>query len=69
MSELEILKQRFEEVVDELCGYKWFGNEDEENYKMEYSIEYSHLLKERDEIDEQIWKLKHSNPTKNTITI
>jgi hypothetical protein len=45
-------KQRLEEVTDELCGYRWYGNEEDKDYKMEYSMEYSHLLKEKEELEE-----------------
>jgi hypothetical protein len=58
MNEVKNRKQRLEEVTDELCGYKWYGNEEDEDYKKEYSMEYSHLLKEKEELEELIWKTK-----------
>ena len=36
MNEVKNRKQRLEEVTDELCGYKWYGNEEDEDYKKEY---------------------------------
>ena len=56
MNDVKSRKQRLEEVTDELCGYKWYGNEEDEDYKKEYSMDYSHLLKEKEELEELIWK-------------
>ena len=56
MNEVKSRKQRLVEVTDELCGYKWYGNEEDEDYKEEYSMDYSHLLKEKEELEELIWK-------------
>ena len=50
-------KQRLEEVTDELCGYKWYGNEEDEDYKTEEeesSEEEEDLPENENELEEDL---------------
>jgi hypothetical protein len=59
MKTLEQLKERKNELENELSVYKWFGNEEDENYQEEYGREYEHLLTELNAVNIQIWR--HNN--------
>lgn len=57
MKTLEELKQRRNQLEDELSNYMWWGNEDDEDYKEEYGMEYEHLQNELYGIRKEIFKL------------
>ena len=57
MKTLQQLNERKQELENELSTYKWWGNEEDEEYKEEYGREYEHLNKELWEIQELIWKV------------
>ena len=46
MNDVKSRKQRLEEVTDELCGYKWYGNEEDEDYKKEVSEKVASVISE-----------------------
>ena len=58
MRTLEQLKERKDELENELSTYKWWGNEEDENYQEEYGREYEHLQTELNGIWKEIIKLK-----------
>ena len=58
MNKLQQLKERKYELENELSTYKWWGNEDDENYEEEYGREYEHLQNELNGINEEMYKLK-----------
>jgi predicted nucleic acid-binding Zn-ribbon protein len=62
MRTLEQLKERKNELEDELSQFMWWGNEDDEDYKEEYGREYEHLQTELDDIREQIWRYNNQFP-------
>ena len=59
MRTLEQLKERKDELENELSQFMWWGNEDDADYKEEYGREYEHLQTELDGIREQIYQLKN----------
>lgn len=60
METLQQLKERKQELENELSTYKWWGNEDDEEYQEEYGREYEHLDNELHNIRMQIFELnKH----------
>ena len=59
MTKLEQLKERKDELENELSQYKWWGNEDDVDYKEEYGIEYEHVQTELNAVNIQIWR--HNN--------
>jgi hypothetical protein len=61
MRTLEQLHERKEELINELSTYKWWGNEDDVDYKEEYGEEYAHLQTELDGVQNQIRKKQNSN--------
>lgn len=54
---ITLINDRIDSIENELCGYMWYGNEDDIDYKEEYELEYSHLLKERFELTEKKYKI------------
>jgi hypothetical protein len=60
-NKLQLLNDRLKEVRNELCGYKWYGNEDDIDFKDEYQYEYQHLLDEELELMEKIIKIKNKS--------
>lgn len=50
METLQKLKERKDELENELSGYKWWGNEEDEDYKEEYGREYEHLQTELNKV-------------------
>ncbi len=50
--QLNLIKDRLDSIDNELGSYMWYGNEDDIDFKEEYELEYSHLLKERFELNE-----------------
>lgn len=59
MRTLEQLKERKDELENELSQFKWWGNEDDVDYKEEYGMEYEHLQTELSGIWNEIIKLKN----------
>jgi beta-mannanase len=57
METLQQLKERKQELENELSTYKWWGNEEDEEYKEEYGREYEHLDNELHNIRMQIFEL------------
>lgn len=53
------LKERKYELENELSSYKWWGNEDDENYEEEYGREFEHLQNELNTINNLIFELKN----------
>jgi hypothetical protein len=64
MANLQQLEERKEELVNELSTYMWWGNEDDVDYKEEYSDEYSHLQTELNAVQTQIWRHKYQSREK-----
>jgi hypothetical protein len=58
MNKLQQLKEREQELLNELSTYKWWGNEDDEDYKEEYGREFEHLQMEYDNVRDERVKLK-----------
>ena len=58
MNKLQQLKEREQELLNELSTYKWWGNEDDEDYKEEYGREFEHLQTEYDNVRDERVKLK-----------
>jgi beta-mannanase len=59
MRTLEQLKERKDELENELSQFMWWGNEDDADYKEEYGREYEHLQNELNGIWNEIIKLKN----------
>jgi hypothetical protein len=59
MKTLQQLKERKDELENELSAYKWWGNEDDADYEEEYGREYEHLQTELDGVNEEIYKLRN----------
>ncbi len=59
MKTLQQLKEREQELLDELSTYKWWGNEDDEDYEEEYGREFEHLQTEYDKVRDEIFELKN----------
>jgi hypothetical protein len=57
MRNLRKLKERKQELENELSNYKWWGNEEDEEYQEEYGREYEHLDIELHNIRMQIFEL------------
>ncbi len=57
--QLKLIKDRLDSIDNELGGYMWYGNEDDIDFKEEYELEYSHLLKERFELNEFRLQIKN----------
>lgn len=57
--QLNLIKDRLDSIDNELGSYMWYGNEDDIDFKEEYELEYSHLLKERYELNEIKLKIKN----------
>ena len=51
---IKLLKERLENVNDELLQHKWYGNEDDVDFKEEYESEYQHLIDEREWLEKTI---------------
>ena len=58
MNKLQQLKEREQELLDELSTYKWWGNEDDEDYEEEYGREFEHLQTKYDNVRDEIFELK-----------
>lgn len=58
MNKLQQLKEREQELLNELSTYKWWGNEDDEDYEEEYGREFEHLQTEYDKVRDERVKLK-----------
>jgi chromosome segregation ATPase len=59
MKTLQQLKERKDELENELSAYKWWGNEDDADYEEEYGREYEHLQTELDGVNEEIYKFRN----------
>jgi hypothetical protein len=59
MKTLQQLKERKDELENELSTYKWWGNEDDSDYEEEYGREYEHLQTELDGVNEEIYKFRN----------
>lgn len=59
MNKLQQLKEREQELLDELSTYKWWGNEDDEDYEEEYGREFEHLQTKYDNVRDEIFELKN----------
>jgi hypothetical protein len=59
METLQQLKERKQELENELSQYKWWGNEDDAYFEEEFGIEYEHLQTELNAVNIQIWR--HNN--------
>ncbi len=57
--QLNLIKDRLDSIDNELGSYMWYGNEDDIDFKEEYELEYSHLLKERFELNEFRLQIKN----------
>lgn len=57
--QLNLIKDRLDSIDNELGSYMWYGNEDDIDFKEEYELEYSHLLKERNELNEFRLQIKN----------
>jgi hypothetical protein len=57
--QLNLIKDRLDSIENELGSYMWYGNEDDIDFKEEYELEYSHLLKERVELNEFRLQIKN----------
>jgi hypothetical protein len=64
MNKLQQLKEREQELLNELSTYKWWGNEDDEDYEEEYGKEFEHLQREYDNVRDERVKLKTLMETK-----
>jgi len=65
MRNLRKLKVREEELLNQLSTYKWWGNEDDEDYQEEYSIEYEPLETELFNVRYAIRELTDKSINKN----
>ncbi len=66
MKTLQQLKERKDELENELSAYKWWGNEDDADYEEEYGREYEHLQTELDGVNEEIYQLKNKKVVNQT---
>lgn len=57
MANLQQLEERKQELLNELSTYKWWGNEDDEDYLDEFGEEYEDLQTELNGVQEQIWEV------------
>jgi len=64
MNKLQQLKEREQELLNELSTYKWWGNEDDEDYEEEYGREFEHLQTEYYKVRDERVKLKTLMETK-----
>jgi len=64
MNKLQQLKEREQELLNELSTYKWWGNEDDEDYEEEYGREFEHLQREYYNVRDERIKLKTLMETK-----
>ena len=56
---ITLINDRIDSIENELCGYMWYGNEDDIDFKEEYELEYSHLLRERFKLNEFRLQIKN----------
>ena len=64
MANLQQLKERKDELENELSQFMWWGNEDDSDYKEEYGREYEHLQTELNAVNIQIWRHKYQSREK-----
>lgn len=57
--QLNLIKDRLDSIDNELGSYMWYGNEDDIDFKEEYELEYSHLLRERFKLNEFRLQIKN----------